>query len=64
MFYSPFQVKKLLANTIECTILTGTGKNEDVFIPRIPLIANDVHFAFKRIQFPVKLAFAMTINKS
>lgn len=33
-------------------------------IPRIPLTSTDLPFHFKRIQFPVKLAFAMTINKS
>jgi ATP-dependent exoDNAse (exonuclease V) alpha subunit len=37
-----------------------------VFIPRISLFSdeNDNSFYFKRRQFPVKLAFAMTINKS
>ena len=39
---------------------------EDVFIPRIPLIPSDseIPFVFKRLQFPVKLSFAMSINKS
>ena len=57
-------VKKLFPNVIEATILTGFGKGEDVFIPRIPLIPNDFPFEFKRLQFPVRLSFAMTINKS
>ncbi|KAJ8891306.1 hypothetical protein PR048_010822, partial [Dryococelus australis] len=39
-------------------------KGEDVFIPRIPMIPTDIPFEFKRLQFPVRLAFAMTINKS
>jgi ATP-dependent DNA helicase PIF1 len=56
-------VKKLLSNVIEATILTGSAKG-DVFIPRIPLIPNDMPFDFRRLQFPVRLAFAMTINKS
>lgn len=58
------QVKSLKSNIIEAIIMTGCAKGEVVFIPRIPLIPNDTPFNFKRLQFPVKLAFAMTINKS
>ncbi|XP_076638318.1 ATP-dependent DNA helicase Pif1-like [Colletes latitarsis] len=57
-------VKKLMNNVIEATILTGKYKGEDVSIPRIPIIPIDMPFDFKRLQFPVRLAFAMTINKS
>ncbi|XP_050065047.1 ATP-dependent DNA helicase PIF1-like [Aphis gossypii] len=57
-------IKKLLNNVIEATILKGKYKGEDVLIPRIPMIPTDVPFEFKRLQFPVRLAFAMTINKS
>lgn len=57
-------VKKLMDNVIEATILKGEYKGEDVLIPRIPLIPADLFFEFKRIQFPVRLAFAMTINKA
>lgn len=57
-------VKKLLNNVIEATILKGKYKGEDVLIPRIPMIPNDMPFSFKRLQFPVRLAFAMSINKS
>ncbi|CAF4836762.1 unnamed protein product [Pieris macdunnoughi] len=28
------------------------------------MIPNDMAFSFKRLQFPVRLAFAMSINKS
>ena len=51
-------------NIIEATILTGKYRGEVVLIPRIPIIQSDMPFEFKRIQFPVRLAFAMTINKS
>lgn len=57
-------IKKLLNNIIEATILKGKYKGEDVLIPRIPMIPTDIPFQFKRLQFPVRLAFAMTINKS
>lgn len=57
-------VKGLLNNIIEATILTGKYKGQTELIPRIPIIPSDMPFEFKRIQFPVRLAFAMTINKS
>ncbi|RCN39175.1 hypothetical protein ANCCAN_14900 [Ancylostoma caninum] len=56
-------VKKLMPNVIEATILTGKSR-EDVFIPRIPMIPTDMPFDFKRLQFPVRPAFAITINKA
>jgi hypothetical protein len=39
---------------------------KDVFIPRIPIIPSDLDLPFKfcRLQFPVRPAFAITINKS
>lgn len=57
-------VKKVMNNVIEATIIKGKYKGEDVLIPRIPMIPTDLPFDFKRLQFPVRLAFAMTINKS
>jgi len=33
-------------------------------LPRIPIIAYDIPFPFKRTQFAVHLAYAMSINKS
>jgi hypothetical protein len=58
------KVKQLLRNCIEVTILTGCARGEDVFIPRIPIIPSDMPFQFKRLQLPVRLCFAMSINKS
>ncbi|KAI5150384.1 ATP-dependent DNA helicase PIF1 [Enteropsectra breve] len=57
-------VKNLMSNLVEATILTGPFKGEDVLIPRIPMIPTDVPFQFKRLQFPIRLAFAVTINKA
>lgn len=57
-------VKKLMNNIIKATILKGKYKGEDVLISRIPMTPTDLPFDFKRLQFPVRLAYAMTINKS
>jgi len=57
-------VKRLLPHVIEATIMTGCAKGEDVFIPRIPLIPSNSTIEFKRLQFPVCLCFAMSINKA
>ena len=57
-------VKTMMPNVIEAIIMTGEARNEEVFIPRIPLIPSDLPFQFKRLQFPLKVCFAMTINKA
>jgi len=58
---------------LQCQILrkridqAGAQMNDDVvFIPRIALDSNTAEFPvpLRRLQFPVRLAFAMTINKS
>ncbi|UYV67936.1 hypothetical protein LAZ67_5002546 [Cordylochernes scorpioides] len=51
-------------NVLQARILTGSFRGEEVLIPRIPIISNDLPFKFRRLQFPVMVAFAMTINKS
>uniref|UniRef100_A0AAG5DC45 DNA helicase Pif1-like 2B domain-containing protein n=1 Tax=Anopheles atroparvus TaxID=41427 RepID=A0AAG5DC45_ANOAO len=57
-------ITQLSNNVIVARILKGTYKGAECLIPRIPMGSNDMPFHFKRVQFPVKLAFAMTINKS
>ncbi|PWA91073.1 hypothetical protein CTI12_AA092750 [Artemisia annua] len=59
-------VKNLWSKLIEAEIITGTRIGEKVYIPRIPLTHKDPNwpFIFKRKQFPVKVCYAMTINKS
>lgn len=57
-------IQKLLPNLIICKVLTGIGKGEMTLIPRIPFIPNEDWIHFKRVQFPVRLAFAMSINKA
>ena len=56
--------KKTMENVIEATILTGPFEGEAVLIPRIPMIPTDLPFQFKRLRFPIRLVFAITINKA
>ncbi|CAH2098240.1 unnamed protein product [Euphydryas editha] len=58
------KITNLQQNIIEAEILTGCGAGDIVFIPRIPLIPDNFPFSFKRVQFPVSLCYAMTINKA
>jgi ATP-dependent DNA helicase PIF1 len=56
-------IKKLMKNVIEAIILNGKFRGENIILPRIPIVPIDVPIQFKRLQFPIRLAFAMTINK-
>ncbi|KAJ1693995.1 hypothetical protein LUZ63_010693 [Rhynchospora breviuscula] len=54
-------------NVIDAEIATGGHARKMIFIPRIPLSPADddlFPFRFKRKQFPVRLCFAITINKA
>ncbi|XP_035707285.1 ATP-dependent DNA helicase PIF1 [Folsomia candida] len=59
-------VEDLKPNLIIAKVLTGSAQQQIVFIPRIDLSTANADFPFvlRRRQFPIKLAFAMTINKS
>ena len=57
-------VTELYEHFIEAKILTGVGKGTCVFISKIPITPSDTPVEFNRIQFPIKICFAMTINKS
>ncbi|XP_021975391.1 uncharacterized protein LOC110870521 [Helianthus annuus] len=59
-------ITQLLPRVIEAQIMTGTAIGHRVYIPRISLTHTDTElpFTFKRKQFPIKLCYAMTINKS
>jgi hypothetical protein len=59
-------VTQLLPRIIEAKIITGTSIGNKVYIPRIPFVHDnkELPFIFKRRQFPIKVCYAMTINKS
>ena len=60
------RIRACHANVIEVIILHGPATGKTAFIPRIPLIpsTSDLPFQFKRLQFPIRLCYAMTINKA
>ncbi|CAO3639540.1 unnamed protein product [Mucor hiemalis] len=53
-------------NVIEAEIATGPNTGQIFLIPRIDIISNENQtvIPFKRKQFPIRPAFAMTINKA
>nr|XP_047141159.1 ATP-dependent DNA helicase pif1-like [Hydra vulgaris] len=60
------KVCALQNNYIDAEVLTGVSEGKRVFVPRIQLAPSDSNlpFVLKRRQFPVRLAYSMTINKS
>ena len=59
-------VKNLADLVIEAIIITGKNVGQTIYIPRIALssVKNKMPFSIQRRQFPVKISYAMTINKS
>ncbi|XP_065641836.1 uncharacterized protein LOC136071699 [Hydra vulgaris] len=59
-------VRALHNNYIDGEVLTGVSAGNRVFVPRVQLAPSDANlpFTLKRRQFPVRLAYSMTINKS
>ena len=60
-------VKGFDNNAIDCEIVNGQHAGNRIFIPRIPMSPSEditLPFKFKRKQFPIRLSFAMTINKA
>ena len=57
-------VSRLQPNVIEAKIMTGSGAGENVYIPKVPMNSTALPFLLKRVQFPLRLCFGMTINKS
>ena len=58
-------VRAMHQKVLECEIMVGNRKGELIFIPRIPLYdrSNEYPWTMIRVQFPVRVCFAMTIHK-
>ena len=59
-------VKALHNKVIDAEVVTGVASGKRVFIPRIQLTPSDtgLPFILSRRQFPLRLAYSMTINKA
>ncbi|XP_010527539.1 PREDICTED: uncharacterized protein LOC104804874 [Tarenaya hassleriana] len=59
-------VTRLGNKVIEAEIITGSHVGKKVFIPRIIMSPSDTKWPFKlkRRQFPLRICYGMTINKS
>ena len=61
------QVKSIKSKTLDCRILEDKHNGKRYYIPRISLASpdsNNLYTSFRRVQFPIRLAFSMIINKS
>ncbi|ONM31301.1 hypothetical protein ZEAMMB73_Zm00001d040413 [Zea mays] len=60
-------VRGFQRNSIDAEIVLGQYAGKRIFLPRIPLCPSDDEmfpFQFKRKQFPIRLSFAMIVNKA
>jgi hypothetical protein len=62
-------IRKIGDDVLECEpviITAGSGMSTRVFLQRMSLTPSEANVPFKlrRVQFPIRLSFAMTINKS
>ena len=51
---------------LDVEILSGQSHGKRIFLPKMTLIPSDTNLPFRlcRVQFPIRLAYAITINKS
>ena len=60
-------VRAFQDNAIDAEIVGGQHAGRRVFLPRIPMSPSDdisLPFKMRKKQFPIRLSFAMTINKA
>uniref|UniRef100_A0A8R1ERN0 ATP-dependent DNA helicase n=1 Tax=Caenorhabditis japonica TaxID=281687 RepID=A0A8R1ERN0_CAEJA len=58
-------LRNLDRKCILCTFATGSNKGKDTFVSRITCYEDkNLTFRLMRTQFPIKLAFAISINKA
>ena len=58
-------VRSIATSVLDCEILTGPRAGAREFVPKLWLTPSDtgLNIAFKRYQFPVRISYAITINK-
>ena len=61
-----YQVMNISKHVLEAIALNGKAEGKKLIIPRINFLSKDTQFPFqmKRKQFPVRLSYAITANKS
>ena len=59
-------IVRMHTHVLECQIVNGSCQGNIVIIPRITLYSSesDLPFTLRRLQFPIRLSTAMTINNS
>jgi ATP-dependent DNA helicase PIF1 len=63
---SILEIVQTMRNVLQVKVMSGPHKGKHHFLPRIKLKSDEnlLPFTFTRLQFPIVLAYAMTINKS
>lgn len=62
--WTRLRVTSLTKSLIVAEILIGCAMRERLFLPKIPLYANNFPIQFRRVQFLIKIYFVITINKA
>lgn len=61
-------IRHLYNKMIDCEIISGLHKGSRIFLPRMAFTLDTSNtglpFTLRRVQFPIKLAFSMTINRA
>ncbi|KAL4141823.1 hypothetical protein QTP88_004380 [Uroleucon formosanum] len=57
-------INEILLKSFKETEMECCAQGKLTFIPCIPLLSSNYPFEFQRLQFTIKVSFAMTINKS
>jgi hypothetical protein len=57
-------IKELLDSIITVTIITGPAVEQLAYVPRVPVSPMVLRITSRRLPFPVKVSFSLTINKS
>ena len=57
-------IKRIHSNVLDVEIVTGSSKGRRVFLPKMTLIPSGLEMSITFRRTPIRLAYAMTINKS